>query len=181
DPRFGVVVGRRELAAVAAVAKARQYDLARARALRRHLVEGLRAALDAGEALPGIAPPRAVIDPLAHRFAELTIARDIDAELMLAANRVHDRAAQRRLERALVDRLAGFPGMVGRDHLVRAGQAADMAGQDMVGAGSHASPPLRAVAAMISPDRRRRARRERGCRGGEFRLCCAARSGDRRG
>src|SRR5207302_1527419 len=37
---------------------------------------------------------------------------------MLAANRVHDRAAQRRLERALVERLAGFPGMVGRDHLV---------------------------------------------------------------
>src|SRR5260370_42326920 len=94
---------------------------------------------------------------------------------MLTANRVDHRAAQRRLEGALVERLAGLAGAVGRDQLVRAGQAADMAGQDVVGAGSHASPPIRAFAAMISPDRRKRARRERGCRSGHFTLCCVAR------
>ena len=55
----------------------------------------------------------------------------------LAADHLRDRRSQRLLERALVDRLAGFMGSVRRDQPVRTRQAADMAGGDVIGAGSH--------------------------------------------
>ena len=53
------------------------------------------------------------------------------------AHHLGDRRLQRLLKRGFVDRLARFMGSVRRDQPVRARQTADMAGEDMILAGSH--------------------------------------------
>src|SRR5262249_23904220 len=84
--------------AVATVAETRQHDMSGTRPLRRHFVKRLLTRLDAGETLPGIAPPRPVIDALRHRLAELAVARDVDAERALFAHHVHDCRPERRFK-----------------------------------------------------------------------------------
>ena len=64
DAGLGIGVGRGELAAVPAIAEARQHDLARAGPSRRHVVQARALESQPAEALPRIAPPRAVVDAL---------------------------------------------------------------------------------------------------------------------
>ena len=52
DAGIGIVIGRGEQGAVAAVAKAGQHDMARAGAARLHVVERIFAGFDAAEPLP---------------------------------------------------------------------------------------------------------------------------------
>src|SRR5579862_4053869 len=140
DARFRIVVGGGKGCAVAPVAKARQHDMAGRRAVRLHVVERVLARFYAAEALPRIAPPRPVIDALRHRLAEFAVARHIDAEPLLLAHDIGDGLAERLLELGRVGG-AGFARLVGCDQRVRPRQAADMAGQDVVGAGAHAFLP----------------------------------------
>src|SRR5215471_9363526 len=113
----------------------------RTRPLRRHFVKRLLARLDAAEALPGIAPPRAIIDALRHRLAELAVARHIDAELALLAHRIHDCCAERRFEGGRFAQFTGIAGAVRFDQRIGPRQASDMARQDMILAPSHSALP----------------------------------------
>src|SRR5204863_8743055 len=83
DPRIRIVILGSKPGPITAVAKPRQHDVPGQRALRRHLIERLLAGFDTSQALPVITPPRAIIDALCHRFAELAIPRHIDAEFAL--------------------------------------------------------------------------------------------------
>src|SRR5580692_3963194 len=89
------------------------------------------------EALPGIAPPGAVLHLLGHWFAELTVAGNVDAEIALMAHDLGNRIAEGDLKRRFVDRMAGFMVAVGGDQPVRARQTADVTGEDMILTGSH--------------------------------------------
>jgi hypothetical protein len=128
---------------IAAVAKGGQHHRAGRRAFRLHLVEGEATGGQPAEAQPGIAPPRAVIDPLRHRLAELAVAGDVDAGLLLAAHDIADSGAEGRRECRLVDRLVLVKGAVGFDQLVGTRQAAGMAGEDVIAAHSAAASLFR--------------------------------------
>src|SRR5207248_10467581 len=141
DPRIRVVIRGSKPGPVTAVAKARQHDMPRFRALRRHLIERLLAGFDAGQALPGITPPGAIIDALRHRFAKLAISRHLDAEFALIPHDIHNRRAERCLELARICRLAGIAGAVCLDQRIRPRQAADMAGQNVILARPHVWSP----------------------------------------
>src|SRR5947207_13671754 len=141
DPRIRIVIRGSKPGPVTAVAKTRQHDVPGHRALRRHLIERLLAGFEAGQALPGIASPRAIIDALCHRFAELAIPRHIDAEFALIPHDIHNRSAERCLERARICRLAGIAGTVCLDQRIRPRQAADMAGQNVILARPHGWSP----------------------------------------
>src|SRR5947207_8346191 len=112
DPRIRIVIRGSKTGPVTAVAKTRQHDVPWQRALRRHLIERLLAGFDTSQALPGIAPPGAIIDALRHRFAELAIPRHVDSEFALIPHDIHNRGAERCLERARICRLAGIAGAV---------------------------------------------------------------------
>ncbi len=148
DAGFGIGISRGKPLAIAAVVLAGQDDLARIRAPRGAAIGAGRAEFDAAEAAEDIAPPRPVIDPVPHRLAEFAIARNIDTEIFLGAHDLGDGGPQHLLEAGLVGRLAGFARSVRRDQIVRARQAADMGGQNSIGAGSHSPPSARAVAAI---------------------------------
>ena len=146
DAGLGIGVGRGEPAAIPAVAEAGQHDLAGAGPARRRIERaGAGRKIESAEAAPGVAPPRAVLHALGHRLAELAVTGDVDAEIALTADDLRHRRPQRLLERRLIDRFAGLVGAVRRDQPVRARQAADMAGRDMVGAGFHGFPPSHPV------------------------------------
>ena len=140
-PDFAIGISLGKPHAVAPAGGVQQHDLARARRPRGHIVEAWAAELEPAEPQEHVVPPGTVIDPVADRLAELAVARHVDAELLLMAHGIADRAPQRRLERRLVRRLAGVARAVRRDQIVGARQAADMARQDMVGAGSHGPLP----------------------------------------
>ena len=123
--------------AVASVGKAGQHNLAGPRTARRHRVHIGPGEVQPAETVVAIAHPRAIIDALPHRLAVFAVARDIDADVPLPANDLsHDRP-QLSLELSLVDGLAGFAGAVRLYQPIRARQAADMGGQDVIGAGPH--------------------------------------------
>src|SRR5213079_1453843 len=113
---------------VAPVVLASQHDLVRARALRGAAVRPGRAELDAAPALKGIIPPRAVMHATGHRFAELAIVRDVEAEVALITHDIHNCRFERLLKRGFVGCLAGLAGTVRLDQRVGPRQAADMAG-----------------------------------------------------
>ena len=109
DAEFRIAVGLGELAAVAAVAEAGQHDLAGLGSTRRHVVQARPIELQPAKALPRIAPPRAIVDALAHRLAEFAVTGDVDADVVLSAHDLGDRLAQRLLNaaRRTVRRLHG--------------------------------------------------------------------------
>jgi hypothetical protein len=74
---------------------------------------------------------------MSHGFAEFAVARDIDAEFCLAPDDLCHGGAQVVLKCRLVAWFARFTRPVRRDQVVRARQAADMRGEDAIGAGSH--------------------------------------------
>src|ERR1700722_13890379 len=74
---------------------------------------------------------------MAHRLAELAVARNVDADVFLLANDVDDGFLQRFLKGAFVSRRIGFAGRVGAQEIVGPRQAASLAGKDMVAAHAH--------------------------------------------
>src|SRR6266403_4596112 len=105
------------------------------------MVEARAAELETAQALKRVIPPGAVVDPITDRLAKLAVARDVDPERLLMADDILHRPAQCLLKRAIVDRLASFARPVGLDQVVGTRQATGVAGQDVVGAGSHGSAP----------------------------------------
>src|SRR4051794_26613333 len=101
-----------------------------------HLVEARILEVEAAEALPRITPPRAVIDPLGHRLAELAVAGNVDPGGTLAFDDPGNRSAQCRGKCVMTDGLAGEARPC-LDQFIRARQAADVAGQDPFAAASH--------------------------------------------
>src|ERR1700730_19145428 len=79
-----IAVGFGEAQAVAAVAEARQDDIAGTRSPDREIVKAEPGHLEAAQPREGIAPPGAVVDLRAHRLAVLAIARHSDAGGKLA-------------------------------------------------------------------------------------------------
>src|SRR6266700_3301467 len=140
DAGVAIAVGLREAQAVAAVAEARQDDVAGARSPDRKIIEPEAGHLEAAQPLEGVAPPGAVVDLRAHRLAVLAVPWHGDAGGHLAAHDVAHRRAERFLERRLVD-LAGLALMVGFDESVGPRQAAGVAGEDAIAAGLHVSAP----------------------------------------
>src|SRR5436190_22279370 len=128
DARLRIGVRGGEELPVAPVVLASQYDLVRARALRGAAVWPGCAELDAAPALKGVIPPRAIMNALGHRLAELTVIRDVDIKLALMPHDIGDRRAQRLLKSGLLRRLPGLPGAVCLDQRVGPRQAANMAG-----------------------------------------------------
>ena len=94
------------------------------------------------QAVIAVAHPRTVIDALPHRFAVFAVTGHIDADASLTPHNVGDGRPQLFLKPALVHRLARLARAVRLDQIVRARQAADMAGQNVIGAGPH-DPPFR--------------------------------------
>ena len=74
-------------------------------------------------------------------LAELAVADDIDAGLDLLAHDLLDRGLQAGLVGGLVVGLAGLDQLEELDELGRPDQAADMGGQDAVGAAAMRYPP----------------------------------------
>ena len=142
DAGLWIGVGGGELGAIPAVAEARQHDLAGAGPSRRRVERAGPGEVEPAEALPRIAPPRAVLHALGHRLAELTVSGDVDADIALTTHHLRHRLSERLLIRRVVDRFAGFVRAMHGDQPVRARQAADMAGGDMVTAGFHGFPSL---------------------------------------
>ena len=124
--RIGVRAG--ETLPVAPVGEARQPDLAAVGATRRQLVE-LGAEDEAAEPLERVAPPRAVVDALAHGLAILAVAGDVDAGLLLPPHHLLDRRAQAPLVKGLVGRLTRPAGAVQLDQVVGPWQAPRVTGQ----------------------------------------------------
>jgi hypothetical protein len=131
-----VGVGGGEELPVAAVGEARQPDLARFRAARRHLVD-LGAQHEAAQALERVAPPGAVVDALAHGLAVLAVAGDVDARGLLPSHDLLDRRAQALLVSRLILRLTRLACPVELDQIVRARQAAGMTRDDALSAVFH--------------------------------------------
>ena len=142
DPGFGVRIGGRKPYAVAPVGKAGQHELAGLRTPRRHRVHVGASETKPAETVVAVAHPCAVIDALTHRLAVFPVARDIDADASLLPHNAGDGGPQLFLKLTLVHRLACLPGAVRLDQIVRARQATDMAGQNVIGAGPH-DPPFR--------------------------------------
>src|SRR5437868_10816996 len=90
DARLRIGVCGGEELPVAPVVLASQHDLVRARALRGAAVRPGRAELYAAPALKGVTPTRAIMHPVGHRLAELTVIRDIDIELALMPHDIGD-------------------------------------------------------------------------------------------
>ena len=106
----GILVDRQKLGAVAPVGKAREHDFAGLGPLRRPVVEAGSAEIEPAEPIEAIAPPRPVIDLVAHRLAELAVARDVDADVLLLADNVDHGRCQRLLKRGSSARLRRFRG-----------------------------------------------------------------------
>ena len=133
-----VFVNRQELGAVAAVGKAREHDFAGLGPLRRRVVEAGSAEIEAAEAIEAIAPPRPVVDLVAHRLAELAVARDVDADVLLLADNVdHGRLPASCRTAASSLACAGFARAVGFDQIVRSRQAARLARENVIPAHTH--------------------------------------------
>src|SRR5258708_19182988 len=67
-----------------------------------------RPQFQAAKALEGVTPPRAVVDPLPHFLAELTVAGNADTGLLLETNNLGDRAGEAFLVGGRIDRLSGL-------------------------------------------------------------------------
>ena len=87
---------------------------------------------------------------MTHRFAELAVAWDVDAEIPLAVHDLSHRVSQSLLKGLLVSRLPRFAGAVRRDQTIWTRQASDMAGENMIGAGLHDSPSLQETRRRIA-------------------------------
>jgi len=88
---------------------------------------------------------------VSRRLAELAIARDIDAEVVLVPHDLGHGRPEPTLKTVLVGRLAGFAGPVRLDQVVRAWQALDMRGEDAIAARPHLSPPIERLSTASSP------------------------------
>jgi hypothetical protein len=108
--------------------------------MRRQVVEAEPFYLEVAEPLEGVAPPGAVVDLVAHRLAVFAVARHGNARRGLAAHHVGHARSQGLLERRLVG-LARLALTVGLDQAVGPRQAAGVAGEDAIAAGSHVSAP----------------------------------------
>ena len=69
---------------IAAISKVGQHDFAGAGSPRHRIVWAGCAEIEPAQTAEGIAAPRSVVDALPHRLAELAVARDIDADILLA-------------------------------------------------------------------------------------------------
>src|SRR5208282_6590582 len=118
---------------------------------RRHIVLAGPAELEPAQTVERVAAPRAVIDALPHRLAELAVARDVDAEIPLMAHDIANCRAKPLLKFGLGACPISFAEPVGLDQIVGARQAAGMAGQDAVGAGSHDLPRQSCRVASAAP------------------------------
>src|SRR6185437_14120219 len=117
-----------------------QLDLALAVFARRR-VEHVLNQRQAGEARERVIPPRAVIDAVGHRLAELAVTGHIDAERLLMFHDVDGRGAKLILKRLFIT--LAFPARAVRENeILRARQAAGMARQNVVGAVAHRPSPL---------------------------------------
>ncbi len=94
-----------------------------------------RAALEAAQALEHVLRP-------ADRFPELAVADHVDAGLGLAANDLGDRIGQAPVVGGLVDRLARLLRAQEILQRLRPDQAADMGGEDAIGAAFHLARSL---------------------------------------
>ena len=92
-----------------------QHDLAGAGGSRGHMVEARPAEFESAEAQKRVVPPRAIVDAMPHRLAELAVARDVDTELLLMTHDVVDRCSQCFSNCLLIGRLAGLARVVRGD------------------------------------------------------------------
>src|SRR5215472_8070672 len=125
----GIGVGRGEARTITPIGEAREPDAPGLGALGGDAIE-LHAQLETAQPLEGIAPPRAVVDPLAHGLAEFAVAGDVDAHPLLTADDLDHRRAQPLLVRTLVEGLARLTGAVELDQIVGARQATRLCGED---------------------------------------------------
>ncbi len=137
DSGFGIGIRSGKSHPVAAIGETRQHGLSRAGAPRRHVVHVGPSEIEAAQTVIRVAHPCAVVDAVSHGLAELAVARDIDTEFCLAPDDLRHGGAQVVLKCLLVARFARFTRPVRRYQVVRARQAADMRGEDAIGAGSH--------------------------------------------
>src|SRR5262252_2295452 len=138
---LGVGVGGAELLAIAPVAETGQHDLARLAATRRHVPQRAAGEFESTQALERIAPPGAVVDLVPHGLAEFAVARNFDAEVLLLPHNVDHRPAQLCLESLLVAGFTRGTRAVRLDQMLRTGEAAGVARQDVCATASHGSPP----------------------------------------
>src|SRR5262249_51284871 len=109
---------------------------------RRHVVQALLAKLESAETLEGVAPPRAVVHAVSHRFPVFPVARDVDADVPLAPHDILDRRSQLLLKTMRVDRSSGLARPIRLDQIVRARETSGVTGEDAIAARFHGAPPL---------------------------------------
>src|SRR6185437_12925592 len=102
-----------------------------------------------GEAREGIVPPRAEIDAVSHRLAELAVTGHVDAERLLMLHHVDRGGAKLILKRRLVTALALAARTVGEDQSLGTRQTAGVTRENAVAAGTHRFLPY-FVAAMVT-------------------------------
>ena len=115
----GILVDRQEARAVAALGKTGQHDLARLGLLRLGVVQARARQIEAAEAVEAITPPGPVIDLVPHRFAELAVAGNVDADFFLLAHDVDHGRPQGVLKCPLVGPLTEFVGAVRINKIIR--------------------------------------------------------------
>src|SRR5207244_7954318 len=126
DPGIRIGIGPRKAGAVAPVGKTRQHHLAGTRPSCRQLIEARPAHSETAQPQERVAPPRSVIDAVAHRLPVFAVARHVDAEIALAAHDLADLGPQLLLDAAVVIDLTRLTSPIGLDQRIRARQAAGM-------------------------------------------------------
>ena len=76
---------------------------------------------------------------MSHRLAELAVARNVDAGVALTTHHVGHRRLQQLLEASFVRPLARVTFAIGFNQVIRARQAPDVAGEDVIVAVAHAA------------------------------------------
>ena len=134
--RFRVLIEFAEFLPVAAIGECGQRQLRHA----RFLVRGFRNVFRRREPLharKSVIPPGAVVVTRRHRFSELTVVGNVDAELALLAHDIGDRGAQALRVGRIVFAFAGKASAAHGDKIGRPREAAGMRGQNPVLARSH--------------------------------------------
>ena len=136
--RFRILIELAEFLPVTAVGERCERDVRNARFLVLGFVRGRCGAArrrKARHAREGVIPPRAVIVRTGHRFAELAVVGNVDAECTLLRHHIRDRCGQH-LRIGAVIRLGFADGdrFAQRDQIGRPRQAAGMRGQNAIGA-----------------------------------------------
>src|SRR5262249_26294762 len=103
----------------------------------RHVVEALLTELESAETLERVAPPRAVVHPVSHRLAVLSIARDVDTDVPLPAHDVLHRRSELLLPSLRVERSARLANPVRLEQSAGPGQASGVTREDATVAGLH--------------------------------------------